>query len=130
MSKTKKNKIKKNLTIKQRNKPLEKFWNNLASGKNVVLIYKDGSYKIKKLENTTKRKKEQYLKWDEDSSIVAILSSSMSSDAYTMYLYPKAKNKSVKEVIKNYKHYFKNDEPTPKYLVEQGWKWDKVLDPY
>ena len=39
--------------------------------------------------------------------MVAVLSSSLSSDAYELGLYPKAKDKTVEYVIKNYKKYFK-----------------------
>jgi hypothetical protein len=45
--------------------------------------------------------------FEEDKDIVAILSSNFSQDAYELYLYPKAKDKSVDYVIKNYKKFFK-----------------------
>jgi len=47
-------------------------------------------------------------RFDEDKDIIAVLSSGMSQDYYELYLYPKAKNKSVEEVIKNYKKIFKS----------------------
>ena len=138
MAKTKKIKIKKNISVKQKepesvwgkNKPLEKFWQKLSNGKIVVLIYKDGKNKIVKLEKATEKIKKQYVEWDENSEIIAILSSPMSTDAYTVSLYPKAKKASVKEVIKNYKKYFKGDGTTSKNLAAQGWKWDKLFSPY
>ena len=42
-----------------------------------------------------------------DNTIVAVLSSNPSQDAYEVYLYPKAKDKSVKYVIEHYTRYFK-----------------------
>jgi hypothetical protein len=45
--------------------------------------------------------------FEEDINIVAVLSSNLSQNAYEQYLYPKAKDKTVAYVIKNYKKYFK-----------------------
>ena len=90
-----------------KNLPLEKWWSQLSDGK-VVLIYKDG-YKIVPSKN----------KWDvfdADDSILSVLSSPRSQDAYEIYLYPKAKDKTVKEVIQQYKKYFKPIGPAPKGL--------------
>ena len=142
-------------TVWGKNKPLEKFWQELASGKKVVLITKkDGSRSGggsggsgissrivtmptspaagKKVVLITKKDggggsggsggissrivtmptspaadKKQYIEFDEDPNIIAILSSNLSQDAYEVYLYPKAKDKSVEYVIKNYKKFFK-----------------------
>jgi hypothetical protein len=44
----------------------------------------------------------------------------MSQDAYEVYLYPKAKDKSVEYVIQNYKKFFKSSGPMPADLVEKG----------
>ena len=48
--------------------------------------------------------------WEDGAGtdIVAVLSAPLSQDAYEVYLYPKAKDKSVEYVIKNYKKYFKS----------------------
>ena len=54
--------------------------------------------------NNIKMNKEQE-KAEDDNNVVAILDSGPSFDAYRE-LYRKAKNKSVEEVIKNYKKYF------------------------
>ena len=51
--------------------------------------------------------------WDADDSIVDVLTSSR--DAYDV-LHSKAKNKTVSEVIANYKRYFKPIGPAPKGL--------------
>jgi hypothetical protein len=103
-------------TVWGKNKPLEKFWQELASGKKVVLITKkDGSSsggsgissRIVTMPTSPATDKKQYIEFDEDPNIIAILSSNLSQDAYEVYLYPKAKDKSVEYVIKNYKKFFK-----------------------
>lgn len=94
-------------TVWGKNIPLEKWWSQLAEGK-VVLIYRHGHKMVDS--------KKQWDKFDADDSIIDVLSSSRSQDAYKVYLYPKAKDKSVKEVIANYKKYFKPIGPAPKGL--------------
>ena len=117
MKKTRKNdKKKRTKTVKRildsksvwgKNKPLEKFWRELASGKKVVIIYKDGKHKSVTLANpTTKKSIDLFNEFESNTDIVAILSSNLSQDAYEVYLYPKAKDSSVEHVIKNYKKYF------------------------
>lgn len=98
-----------------KNPELEKFWSELASLKKVVLIFKDGTNKSVVLPNFQTKKYDTMIeKFEEDINIIAILSSNLSQDAYEQYLYPKAKDKSVKYVIKNYKKYFKQIAPTKK----------------
>ena len=105
-------------TVWGKNKELEKFWSDLASGKNVVVIYKDKTYKYVKVPNRyTKKYKTFFTDFDNDSNILAILSSILSQDAYELYLYPKAKDKSVDYVIKNYTKYFKPINNTTKLRV-------------
>lgn len=95
-------------SIQKQNKPLEKWWQGLASGKYVVIIYKNGKHKTVNLPNhRTQKFKKMFMDFESDKEIRAILSSSMSSDIYDYYLYPKAKDKSVDYVISNYKKYFK-----------------------
>lgn len=99
-------------TVWGKNKPLEKFWEELASGKNVVLITKkDGSdsstHKIITMPTSPAADKKQYIEFDEDPNIIAVLSSNLSQDAYEVHLYPKAKDNTVEYVIKNYKKFFK-----------------------
>lgn len=90
-----------------KNIPLENFWRQL-SGRNVIVIYKDGTHKYINLpKRTTQKYKKLFDEFDNDDNVVAVLSSSLSSDAYELGLYPKAKDKSVEYVIKNYKKYFK-----------------------
>jgi hypothetical protein len=91
-------------TVWGKNKQLEAFWRKLASGKNVILIYKDGTHKRVAL---PKNARPQFDLFDADDTIKAVLSSNMSQDAYELYLYPKAKNKSVDYVIRHYTKYFK-----------------------
>jgi capsule polysaccharide export protein KpsC/LpsZ len=101
-------------TVWGKNKPLEKFWQELASGKKVVLITKkDGdsrsisSSRIVTMPTSPAADKKQYIEFDEDPNIIAILSSNLSQDAYEVHLYPKAKDNTVEYVIKNYKKFFK-----------------------
>ena len=58
--------------------------------------------------------------FDDDPNIVAVLSAPLSQDAYEVFLYPKAGDKSVKYVIKNYKKYFKPVGPMPADLVAKS----------
>ena len=86
--------------IRNKNKKLYKFWLDLANTKHSVFIYNDKSYKI-----IRKNIKEEQEKAENNSNIIAILDSGPSFDAYRE-LYRKAQNKSVEEVIRNYKQYF------------------------
>ena len=104
-------------TVWGKNKPLEKLWQSLASGEKVVLIEKGGKYNIFTMPTGKVTIRKMYDSFDDDENIVAVLSSNMSQDAYEVYLYPKAKDKSVEYVIKNYKKYFKSfDEGQKKVL--------------
>jgi hypothetical protein len=99
-----------------KNKPLERFWQDLASGRKVVVIYAkpSSSHKIVTMPTSPAANKKQYIEFDDDPNIVAVLSSNMSQDAYEIHLYPKAKVKSVDYVIQNYKKFFK------------GWDLDTI----
>ena len=104
-------------TVWGKNKPLEKLWQSLASGDKVVLIEKGGKYNIFTMPTGKVTIRKMYDSFDDDENIIAVLSSNMSQDAYEVYLYPKAKDKSVEYVIKNYKKYFKSfDEGQKKVL--------------
>ena len=83
-----------------KNKPLEKFWQDLASGKKVVLIKKNGDHEMFTMSKST------YEKFEKDPDIVAILTSYRSQDAYELHLFPKAKDATVEYVIKHYKQFF------------------------
>lgn len=107
-------------SIWDKNKPLYSFWQSLASGKKVVVIYKDGKHKFVNIANAKTKTKAQYDGFDADPEIVAVLSSNMSQLAYEMHLYPRAKDKSVSEVIKNYKKYFKPIGPLPADMIAEG----------
>jgi hypothetical protein len=99
--------IKDPTTVWGKNKPLENFWRNLTS-KYVVVIYKNGKHKYINIPNRgTKKWDNFYDDFDNDPNVEAVLSSALSQDAYELGLYPKAKDKSVEFVIKNYKKYFK-----------------------
>ena len=100
-----------------KNKPLQELWQSLASGEKVVLIEKNGDYKIFTMPTGKVTIRKMYDSFNDDENITAVLSSSMSQDAYEVDLYPKAKDKSVEYVIKNYKKYFKSfDEGQKKVL--------------
>jgi len=95
-------------TVWGKNPPLEKFWGDLASQKKVVLIYRDGTSKQVSLPNMkTKKYQTMMAEFEEDANVVAIISSNLSQDAYEVYLYPKAKDKSPEYVVKNYRKFFK-----------------------
>lgn len=127
-SKTRRNKKMRNKTSKRvlemwkdpasvwgKNKPLEKFWRSLAAGKMVVVVYKNGKHKYVTLPNpTTQKSKTLFNNFDTNNDITAVLSSSLSQDAYQIYLYPKAKDNTVEYVIKNYKKFFKSMGALPK----------------
>lgn len=89
---------------------LDKFWSNLASRRLVVAITKKGSRFI------TYPSKDVLDALEADRSVIAILSSNQSQDAYEL-LYPKAKDKAVAYVIKNYKKFFKPIMPGGKLRV-------------
>ena len=107
-----------------RNKPLEKFWQDLASGRKVVVIYATpsnaSSHKIGTMPTGKNAIRAMFDSFDADPTIVAVLSSNMSQDAYEVYLYPKARDNTVDYVIRNYKKFFKSSGPMPADLVEKG----------
>lgn len=95
-------------TVWGKNRELEKFWSNLSSGKNVLIIYKDKTHKYVKLPSiNTKKYQSVFMEFDKDDTIVAVLSSNQSQDSYELHLYPNAKDKSVDYVIKHYTKFFK-----------------------
>ena len=113
-----------------KNKLLEKFWVKLASGKGAVLIFNNGTHKIITLPSSTGCRLSKFNEFDNNPEIKAVLISNQSSDAYEL-LYKKAKNKSVNEVIKNYKKYFKSTGKVPADLIKQGLPlMKKVLYPF
>jgi hypothetical protein len=103
-----------------KNKPLEKFWRSLASGEKVVLIQKTGGHKMFTMPTGKMAALKIFNTFDDDPNIVAVLSSNLSQDAYEVFLYPKAGDKSVEHVIKNYKKFFKSVGPMPADLVAKG----------
>jgi len=86
----------------------------------VVLIETGGKHKIFDMPTGKITANKMFNTFDDDPNIVAVLSSNLSQDAYEVYLYPKAKDKTVEYVIKNYKKYFKLIGPMPKDLIEKG----------
>jgi hypothetical protein len=95
-----------------KNKPLERLWNDLASGRKVVLIKKNGNHEMFTMPKSTynylsETYANQYEKFNKDPNIVAVLTSYRSQDAYESHLYPKAKDASVEYVIKHYKKFFR-----------------------
>ena len=104
-------------TVWGKNKPLQELWQSLASGEKVVLIEKNGDYKIFTMPTGKVTICKMYDSFDDDENIIAVLSSNMSQDAYEVDLYPKAKDKSVEYVIKNYKKYFKSFDESQKKVL-------------
>lgn len=104
-------------TVWGKNKPLQKLWQSLASGEKVVLIEKNGDYKIFTMPTGKVTIRKMYDSFNDDENITAVLSSNMSQDAYEVYLYPKAKDKTVEYVIKNYKKYFKSFDESQKKVL-------------
>ena len=94
-----------------KNKHLEKFWQDLASGRKVVLIKKNGQHEMRSMPKSTHNylsedHQKQYDAFENDPNIVAVLTSYMSQDAYELHLYPKAKDATVEYVIKHYTRFF------------------------
>ena len=117
-------------TVWGKNKPLEKFWQDLASGRKVVIIYADAAPSLVNVPVSKTAMKAFYDKCDADPNIVAVLSSNMSQDAYEVFLYPKARDSTVRNVIHNYKKYFKSSGPIPADMIEKGFpEQKKVLYP-
>jgi len=105
-------------TVWGKNPEVEHFWSELASGKKVVVIYKDKIHTYVNLPNRRIKKYQSILNtFKEDTNVLAILSSNPSQDAYEQYLYPKAKDKTVDYIIKHYTTYFKPILPGDKLRV-------------
>lgn len=114
-----------------KNKPLEKFWQDLASGRKVVVIYAKpsnaSSHKIVEVPTGKNAIRTMFDSFDADPTIVAVLSSAMSQDAYEVYLYPKARDKTVDYVIRNYKKFFKSSGHMPTDIIEKGGSLQKKV---
>uniref|UniRef100_A0A6C0M062 Uncharacterized protein n=1 Tax=viral metagenome TaxID=1070528 RepID=A0A6C0M062_9ZZZZ len=110
-----------------KNKPLEEWWRQLASGNKVVLVERNGGHKMHTMPTGKMAVRKAYNAFDDDPDIVAVLSSNMSQDAYEVHLYPKAKGNTVEHVIKHYKKYFKSAGPTPPDLVAKGIPMQKKV---
>ena len=117
-------------TVWGKNKPLEKLWRKLASGKKVVIIYTTSASRLPTIVNVPASKTAMKAFFDEcdaDANIVAVLSSNMSQDAYEVFLYPKARDRTVHDIIHNYKKYFKSSGPMPADLIEKGFPAQKKV---
>jgi hypothetical protein len=110
-----------------KNKPLEEWWRQLASGNKVVIVERNGGHKMHTMPTGKMAVRKAYNAFDDDPDIVAVLSSNMSQDAYEVHLYPKAKGNTVEHVIKHYKKYFKSAGPTPPDLVAKGIPMQKKV---
>jgi hypothetical protein len=94
-----------------KNKKLERFWRKLASGREVILVNKNGKKNNYKLPKTHPALGNKYKELEEDDGIKAIITSAQSADVYEA-LYKRVKNKTPKEIIKNYKKYLTKDGKT------------------
>ena len=110
-----------------KNKPLEEWWRQLASGNKVVIVERNGGHKMHTMPTGKMAVRKAYNAFDDDPNIVAVLSSNMSQDAYEVHLYPKAKGNTVEHVIKHYKKYFKSAGPMPPDLVANGIPMQKKV---
>ena len=90
-----------------KNKKLEEFWRNLASGKEVILVYTNGKIVKFTMPKTHSARSNKWKNLENDNNIKAIITSGMSSDGYES-LYKKVKNMTPDGVIKNYKKYLTN----------------------
>lgn len=92
------------------NTNLEKFWDKLASGKEIVVIYDSGNYKIISLSSNRKSALDKLKEYAEDDNVNAILTSNMSYEAYEL-LEKKSKRYGhqgdIIQILKNYRKYFK-----------------------
>ena len=90
-----------------KNKNLEKFWSELASGKKLILVYTDNQIVNFKMPKTRQAINNKYTELENDNNIKAIITSARSTDTYES-LYKKAKNKTPEEIVNNYKKYLTN----------------------
>ena len=117
-------------TVWGKNKPLERFWRKLASGEKAVIIYTTSASRPPTIVNVptgNTAMKAFYDKCDADPNIVAVLSSNISQDAYEVFLYPKACDSTVRDVIHNYNKYFKSSGPMPATVIENGYPAQKKV---
>ncbi len=126
-NKSKSKRVKEMESVWGKNKPLEEWWRQLASGNKVVLVERNGGHKMHTMPTGKMAIRKAFNAFDDDPDIVAVLSSNMSQDAYEVHLYPKAKGKSVEHVIKHYKKYFKSAGPTPADMVANGFPMQKKV---
>lgn len=82
------------------NKELESLWKDMSNANKLILILKDKSYKIIKIKRSNYDLEIE--KYNNDPNIKNILTAGNSYDGY-IQLYSKAQNKSIDEVLKNYK---------------------------
>ena len=87
------------------NRELESLWKDMSNAKKLILIMKDKSYQIIKIKRSTYETEIE--KYNNDPDVKNILTAGNSYDGY-IQLYAKAQNKSVDEVLKNYKKYWKH----------------------
>jgi hypothetical protein len=93
-------------------------------------VYKNGRHKYVNLLNPhTEKSTILFNEFDENDDVFAVLSSNTSQDAGEVFLYPKAKDSSIEDVIKNYKKYFKSMGLPSKNRAEGSPLMKKVLVP-
>jgi hypothetical protein len=121
MSKRRTRKVYNEDSIWGKNKRLEKLWSDLADGKCLIVVFKNGKHTRMRIKGMSREKYATlFNELDDNPEVAAVLTSSMSTDIYTEHLYPKAKGKTPEEVIRHYKKYFKFQGTTPKDMVEKG----------
>jgi hypothetical protein len=84
---------------------LKIFWQKLANGKYILVIYKTNYYKLIKLPNGKKNKNYKIIELNDNKNIKALITSAQSWDSYES-LEKKVNKSNLKNVILNYKKNF------------------------
>tara|TARA_B100000459_G_C8437150_1_gene139973 strand:- start:127 stop:531 length:405 start_codon:yes stop_codon:yes gene_type:complete len=103
-------------TVWGKNKKLENFWHQMASGNKIILVYNDDKIKTHNMPKTRNAASKKYKEWLNDNNIKAIITSALSVDTYES-LYKRVKNKSPDEIVKNYKKYLIHEEGEKVYYL-------------
>ena len=88
------------------------WWRGLSTGKNIMVIQKEGSYRIIKTVSSKKRevREEQWRQLAAEPNVVALVWSAMSIDAFEAFIgllrQRKTHPQSVADLAKSYKKYF------------------------
>jgi hypothetical protein len=92
---------------------LKSFWENLSSGKIIIVIDSKGNDKYVKLPSNRKAAIMKLKMYTEDPTIIAVLTSNMSYEAFEKLQKKAIKygHNKPKDIIKHYKKYFRTLKP-------------------